>query len=145
MKKLSGIRYGQRVKQRAQNDIEKIIKLKRHLITKYKLEPKREWYLGFDELGHLDFIREWIDQQTAEEYQLRLRCPDLMFLHPKKGLVIIELDGAVHDRKVEKTSRRNEQYRNAGIKLIILNEQEIKFNKERLLDVLDWKMTKLGL
>ena len=34
---------------------------------------------------------------------------------------IAEIDGAVHDRKVEKTNKRNELFRSNGIKLIVVN------------------------
>jgi very-short-patch-repair endonuclease len=34
---------------------------------------------------------------------------------------IVEVDGAVHDRKVEKTLKRNELFRSNNIKLIVVN------------------------
>jgi very-short-patch-repair endonuclease len=34
---------------------------------------------------------------------------------------IVEIDGAVHDRKVEKTLKRNELFRSNNIKLIVVN------------------------
>jgi very-short-patch-repair endonuclease len=59
------------------------------------------------------------------------------------GIIIIELDGAVHDRKVQKTVERNVLFRGAGIKLIVLNIADIKEFGETLKDHLSQEMKKI--
>jgi very-short-patch-repair endonuclease len=60
--------------------------------------------------------------------------PDLTWID-KYGMWIVEVDGAVHDRKVEKTNQRNELFRSNNIKLIVVNLAELK---ELELDIYDY-------
>ena len=48
---------------------------------------------------------------------------------------IIEVDGAVHDRKIQKTLERNRLFRNNNIKLIVVNLADCK---ELELDIYDY-------
>ncbi|MFQ5786882.1 MAG: hypothetical protein ACE5H1_02795, partial [Thermodesulfobacteriota bacterium] len=97
------------------------------------------------ELGSLDFIKETVDYKMADKYRGRIRCPDLLFIHKDYGVFVIEVDGEIHDVKVEKTRERNAQYLLAGIKLIVLNLAEIQEDKMTITDYLmrsleKWKL-----
>ena len=59
------------------------------------------------------------------------------------GVIIVELDGAIHDRKVQKTIQRNELFRGAGIKLIVLNIADIKECQETIIGKLEFEMLEL--
>ena len=138
----SGIRYGIRYKQNFQNDIYLLIRLGKYLRQKYNMEFRREWYVGFDKTSGkaVKILREVrYDQMEG----LRWKNPDLLCLHPKTGLWIIEVDGKVHNVEVAKTNKRNEIYKNAGIKYIVLDLELIKFKKIKIEEELDWKMMKL--
>ena len=124
--KQSGINYGQRNKQRGQSDIETLVAVKRYLFKRYKIRwIKIEWYLLFDK--DVERLIRWTDSVSKEEAnEYIVKNPDIMFWYKTSGLVIIEVDGAVHDRKVAKTVERNRLYRDAHIKLIVINLADIK-------------------
>ena len=103
---------------------------------------EREWYVGFDrEHGHLCRISEQIGKRELERF--RWKNPDLMCVHRQHGIIIVELDGAVHDRKIQKTIERNELFRGAGIKLVVLNIADIKELGETVKERLECEMLKL--
>jgi hypothetical protein len=141
-KKQSGIAYGQKNLQRGANDTTILISLKTFLRQEFQLEFKREWYVGFDrEYGNLCRIAESIGK--AELQRFKWKNPDLLCVSNEFGIIIIELDGAVHDRKVQKTVERNVLFRGAGIKLIVLNIADIKEFGETLKDHLSQEMKKI--
>ncbi len=133
--KQSGINYG-KTKQLGQSDTELLIEIRQWLLQTYNINARREWYMGFSEMGSLDFVRENVDRQTAFKYRSRIRCPDLMFTHRQHGMFVIEVDGAIHDVKVEKTIERNSQYALAGIKLIVVNLADLRYYKMSIHDYL---------
>ena len=140
--KQSGIAYGQKNLQRGANDTSILISLKTFLRQEFQLEFKREWYVGFDrEYGNLCRIAESIGK--AELQRFKWKNPDLLCVSNEFGIIIIELDGAVHDRKVQKTVERNVLFRGAGIKLIVLNIADIKEFGETLKDHLSQEMKKI--
>lgn len=141
-KKQSGIAYGQKNLQRGANDTTILISLKTFLRQEFQLEFKREWYVGFDrEYGNLCRIAESIGK--AELQRFKWKNPDLLCVSNEFGIIIVELDGAVHDRKVQKTVERNVLFRGAGIKLIVLNIADIKEFGETLKDHLSQEMKKI--
>jgi very-short-patch-repair endonuclease len=75
--------------------------------------------------------------------KFRWKNPDLICVHNKFGIIVIEVDGAVHDRKVQKTLDRNELYISSGIKLIVLNIADIKFTNKTIFEVIDSEMTRV--
>lgn len=124
-KKLSGIAYGQKKLQKGANDTTILVALKRFIREEFNLEFKREWYVGFDkEYGNVCRISESVGKQELSRF--KWKNPDLMCVSNQFGVIIIELDGAVHDRKISKTIERNVLFRGAGIKLIVLNIADIK-------------------
>ena len=106
------------------------------------MDFKREWYVGFDrEYGNLYRISESVGKQELEKF--RWKNPDLLCIDRQYGVIIVELDGAIHDRKVQKTIERNELFRGAGIKLIVLNIADIKECQETIIGKLEFEMLEL--
>jgi len=141
-KKLSGIAYGQRVKQKGQSDLDQLVSIKRFLKQRFHMDFKREWYVGFEKkYGHVCKISETVGR--SESTRWRWKNPDLLCISKQYGLIIIELDGAIHDRKVGKTEERNKLYRGAGIKLIVINIADTKEMGETILERTEEEMMKL--
>ncbi len=131
--KQSGIRYGQK-KQQGQSDTEQLIAIKRHLKDKHKILAKREPYLLFKDerlLSVLDHVK-----RSQVDRSIEIKNPDLLWID-KYGMWIIEVDGAVHDRKVEKTRKRNELFISNHIKLIVVNLADIKELGLNIYDYID--------
>lgn len=141
-KKLSGIAYGQKNLQKGANDTSILISLKRFLRQEFLLEFKREWYVGFDkEHGNLCRIAESVGKTELQRF--KWKNPDLLCVSDQFGIIIVELDGAIHDRKVQKTVERNVLFRGAGIKLVVLNIADIKEFGETIQDHLAQEMKKI--
>lgn len=140
--KQSGISWGQRNKQRGQSDIETLVGIKRYLFKRYKIRwIKIEWYLLFDK--EQEKLHKWSESITKEEAKdYIVKNPDIMFWYKTCGLVIIEVDGAVHDRKVSKTVARNKLYRDAHIKLIVVNLADLKELDMTIENYLDKELTR---
>ena len=103
---------------------------------------KREWYVGFDkEYGYLCRISESVGRKELQRF--KWKNPDLICCDKQYGVIIVELDGAIHDRKVQKTVERNVLFRGAGIKLIVLNIADIKEFGETIQDHLAQEMKKI--
>ncbi len=140
--KQSGIAFGQRTKQKGQSDLEQLVRLKQFLKQRFHMDFKREWYVGFDrEYGNLYRISESVGKQELERF--KWKNPDLLCIDRQYGVIIVELDGAIHDRKVQKTIERNELFRGAGIKLIVLNIADIKESRKTIIEQLEIEMSKL--
>ena len=136
---LSGISYGQK-KQEGQTDTQQLIEIASYLRKKYKVRVEREPYLLFKSdilLRILTYVKK---QQLGENIQVKE--PDLLWID-KYGMWIIEVDGAVHDRKVIKTEKRNSLYLSNHIKLIVVNLAEIKFRKINIYTYIDKRITEL--
>ena len=71
-----------------------------------------------------------------------IKNPDLLIWYKTCGLVIIEVDGAVHDRKVAKTMERNRLYREANIKLIVINLADLKETNTTIEEYLDKELSR---
>ena len=120
--KQSGIAYGQK-KQYGQSDTAQLIAIASYLRKKYKTKVKREAYLIFNIDNKLIKIKEYVSK--ADLNDCSVKNPDLLWID-KYGMWIVEVDGAVHDRKVEKTLERNRLFRNNNIKLIVVNLADCK-------------------
>ena len=132
----SGIRYGQR-KQSGQSDTQQLIQIKSYLKKRWHLDFKREWYIGFEN-DKLITIVERVPKGT----QFKWKNPDLLYMG-KYGMIIIEVDGTVHDRKMLDTWKRNELYKSNGIKLVVLNLAEIKASGKTIYDKLDCDLDRM--
>ena len=143
MKKLSGIRYGQK-KQRGKSDEALLIKIQNYLRKRWHLNFKREWYIGFDkESNKLCCILEQVSKDISDSY--KWKNPDLLYIHKNLGLLVIEVDGSVHDRKIDKTLQRNRLYEKNGLKLSVISLSQLKHSGKTIEEEIDWKMMKLGL
>ena len=94
-------------------------------VTEYRVE--REWYIIFDNmtgkyLGYTETFSGNIKHHP--------RNPDLIIIDKKtKELkLVIEIDGAVHDKRLFSTQQRNEEYDDAGIQLLTISKLEIETN-----------------
>ena len=139
--KQSGIGFGQRNKQRGQSDAETLVAVKRYLYKKWKIRYiKIEWFLLFEKEN--EKLYKFSDHVTKEEVQKYIiKNPDIILWYKTCGMIIVEIDGAVHDRKVAKTVERNKLYRDAGLKLIVVNLADIKERKQSVEDYLDQELT----
>ena len=129
----SGIRYGQK-KQLGQSDTEQLVAIKRHLKEKHKIKASREPYLIFKN-DRLMSIQDHVKTSQMDK-SIEIKNPDLIWFD-KYGMWIIEVDGAVHDRKVEKTIKRNELFINNHIKLIVVNLADLKELGLNIYDYID--------
>ncbi len=133
----SGISYGQK-KQEGQTDTQQLIEIASYLRKKYKVKVEREPYLLF-KYGRLSKIIKYVKKKHLGE-NIEIKNPDLLWID-KYGMWIIEVDGAVHDRKVEKTEKRNNLYLSNHIKLIVVNLAEIKFLKVNIYTYIDKRIS----
>ncbi len=152
--KQSGINYGQK-KQEGASDTAQLIDIANYLKTRYKIDAKREWYIIFNrETEKIERILQSVkksdlgihekNQDGYEEYTETsfARNPDILWID-KYGLWVLELDGAVHDRLVAKTNKRNELYKYNHIKLIVVNIADLKELKLNIYDFIDQRIEKL--
>ena len=141
-KKLSGIAFGQRTKQKGQSDTAQLIKLRNFIKQRFDMDFKRNWYVGFDkEYGYVTRIVDKVTKKQRKQFEWRE--PDLLRVDRKYGLIIIELDGSVHDHKTERTEKRNKLFRGAGIKLIVINIANAKEIGKTIEKVCECEMMKL--
>ena len=93
--------------------------------TKYRVE--REWYILFDrETGKYAGFKETFENKQC--LYANPKNPDLILIDKKTGklVLIIEIDGGVHDKKFFDTEQRNEDYISAGLPLLVINKLEIE-------------------
>lgn len=134
-----GIAFGQRTKQKGQNDTDDLVELVKLIKDRFHMEFKREWYVGFDkDEGYLCRIAREVGYKESRRF--RWKNPDLLCVDKQFGIIIIELDGAVHDVKVEKTNERNKLFKDAGIKLIVLNIADIKYAEQTIWERCDFEL-----
>lgn len=124
-------------KREGQSDTEQLIQIASYLRKKYKVKVKREPYLIFDINDKLIQIQYYVSTQASPVF--KIKNPDLLWID-KYGMWIIEVDGAVHDRKVQKTQSRNELFISNSIKLIVVNLADLKELGLNIYDYIDSKI-----
>lgn len=143
--KQSGIRYGQK-KQEGQSDTKQLIDIQNYVRKKYKVNVKREWYIIFNiETEKIISIKDHVNKEDLWQDRKAIaiaKNPDLLWMD-KYGIWIIEVDGAIHDRKVTKTNERNELFINNYIKLIVVNLADLKELKLNLYAYIDQRIMEL--
>ena len=91
--------------------------------TNYRVE--REWYILFNKM-----TGEYVSYQETFNGNIKYkpRNPDLILIDKKtnKIVLIIEIDGGVHDKKFADTEERNEEYVMARLPLLTINKLEIE-------------------
>ena len=135
--KQSGIAYGMK-KIQGQTDTEQLIQIASYLRKKYKVKVKREPYLLFNADKELISILDNVKYSDVDR-SIEIKNPDLLWID-KYGMWIIEVDGAIHDRKVEKTRKRNELFINNHINLIVVNLADCKELGVNIYDYIDEKI-----
>ena len=102
--------------------------------TKYRVE--REWYILFNKM-----TGEYVSYQETFNGNIKYkpRNPDLILIDKKtnKIVLIIEIDGGVHDKKFADTEERNEEYVMARLPLLTINKLEIETT---IFDLVDKKV-----
>lgn len=102
--------------------------------TKYRVE--REWYILFNKM-----TGEYVSYQETFNGNIKYkpRNPDLILIDKKtnKIVLIIEIDGGVHDKKFADTEERNEEYIMARLPLLTINKLEIETT---IFDLVDKKV-----
>ena len=94
--------------------------------TDYRVE--REWYIVFDKRdGNTGSV---YCKNIPDKVRWDFRNPDILLIDKKtnKLILIIELDGAIHEIKMADTEKRNNQYEDAGLPFITLTPAEIETN-----------------
>lgn len=103
-------------------------------ITNYRVE--REWYILFNKM-----TGEYVSYQETFNGNIKYkpRNPDLILIDKKtnKIVLIIEIDGGVHDKKFADTEERNEEYVMARLPLLTINKLEIETT---IFDLVDKKV-----
>jgi hypothetical protein len=83
-----------------------------------------EWYVFFDRMTgeYVKYVKA-----VMENTKYKIRNPDLILFNKetKKLVMVIEIDGSVHDVHFLDTQNRNEEYFYAGIPLITVTKSEI--------------------
>ena len=102
--------------------------------TKYRVE--REWYILFNKM-----TGEYVSYQETFNGNIKYkpRNPDLILIdkNTNKIVLIIEIDGGVHDKKFADTEERNEEYVMARLPLLTINKLEIETT---IFDLVDKKV-----
>ena len=137
--KQSGIAYGQK-KQYGQSDTAQLIAIASYLRKKYKVAIKREAYLVFNIDNKLIKVKESVTK--ADLNDCTVKNPDLTWID-KYGMWIVEVDGAVYDRKIQKTLERNRLFRSNNIKLIVVNLADCKELGVDIYDYIDSEILRL--
>ena len=102
--------------------------------TDYRVE--REWYILFNKM-----TGEYMGYQETFNGNIKYkpRNPDLILIDKKtkKIVLIVEIDGGVHDKKFADTEQRNEEYFLSGLPLLTINKLEIETT---IFDLVDKKV-----
>jgi hypothetical protein len=128
--------------QKGQSDTSQLISIRRYINKRWHMNFRREWYVGFGKRdGQVRRIVESVTHSEVNDF--KWRNPDLLLIHRLRGLIVIEIDGSIHDKKTEATARRNRQYEQANVKLIVINLASVRHGSKTLEEEIDWKMMKL--
>lgn len=102
--------------------------------TNYRVE--REWYILFNKM-----TGEYVSYQETFNGNIKYkpRNPDLILIdkNTNKIVLIVEIDGGVHDKKFADTEERNEEYIMARLPLLTINKLEIETT---IFDLVDKKV-----
>lgn len=91
--------------------------------TDYRVE--REWHIIFDKMtGRYLMYRKTSDRNPHRHS----RNPDIIIIDKKtnKLLLVIEIDGGVHDTRFSDTEERNNEYEFANVPLLVISKLEIE-------------------
>ena len=114
------------IQSHAITDTEKIAGMERYINTRY---PKwtvypQAWLTFTKGEDEYQYCSRTLTQEEVEEYSTS--HPDLYIIKDNGSILIIELDGPIHDIKTEKTSKRNKRYELNRIPYIVISESDLK-------------------
>lgn len=127
-------------KQLGASDTSQLIEVASYIRKKYKVKVKREWYILFNDFGILGCLESL--KRREVDYSIIIKNPDLLWVD-KYGMWIVEIDGAVHDRKVKKTNERNKLFIKNHINLIVVNLADLKELNINIYDYIDDRILEL--
>lgn len=106
------------------NDDRELVELGQFLRDTTEFRVEREWYIVFNKMTG-DYIGFTSNSVANPAY--KIRNPDLILIDKKtkKLVLIIEVDGSVHDVHFADTEQRNEEYFMAGLPLLVINKLEV--------------------
>ena len=119
-------------------DDEELADIANFIRSVFKVKVKIEHFVLFNNDGSYDRIAAGIYDHNIQKF----RNPDLMIIKDKKLLFCVEIDGSIHDVKVDATDKRNEQYKKAGIDLIVVNKAELKLGNTSKFEYIETEVSK---
>lgn len=136
-------------------DGQKLAGLEKFIHSKYPfiavhVEPHMMFTKGEDELVSWETT---LTREQVEKYNTH--PPDMILEVGDEDILIFELDGPIHDKKTEKTDKRNKLYELNDIPYIVINETDLKFElglaksapltQDQINEAFAQKMTNLSL
>jgi len=115
------------ISQYPKTDVAKIAGLERFIHRKFPdcttmVEP----YLLFTK-GEDEYVGFRNELSYLEVRKYKVQHPDLL-LFLSVGMIILELDGPIHDKKTKKTMDRNDIYSVNNLKFRVVNESNLKYD-----------------
>ena len=109
------------------NDDVDLTEVGQFLRDTFKYRVEREWFIVFDKRKDHQFQNAVYCETIPNRAKWDFKNPDLILIDKKtnKLILVIEIDGSVHDKKFLETEQRNEKYFMAGIPLLVINKLEI--------------------
>ncbi len=106
------------------NDDEDLVELGDFLRDVMPYKVVREWYVIFEKM-----TGKYLGFQKTFNGNLKYipRNPDLILVDKKtnKIVLVIEIDGSIHEVHFAETEDRNKLYEDAGLPLLVVNTREI--------------------
>ena len=103
-----------------------------------QVKVKIELFAFFNEDGTFDRFSKKVMNGNTQRY----RHPDLTLFVNKKFLCCVEIDGRVHDVKIDDTDKRNKEYADAGVDLLVVNKAEVKLNNTNIFEFIEAELSK---
>jgi len=115
------------IRSHPKTDRQKLVGLRKFLRLEFPwCVIELEHYMMFTK-GEDKFVG-WADSLTEEEVKTyTTHPPDAVIMFPDSELIILELDGPIHDIKVEKTNKRNKRCDLNDLMYVVVNERDLKF------------------
>jgi hypothetical protein len=124
------------------NDDRELVELGQFIRATTEFRVEREWYIVFNKMTG-EYVGFTSNALANPIY--KIRNPDLILIdkNTSKIVLIIEVDGSVHDVHFADTEQRNEEYFMAGLPLLVINKLEVDTT---LIDFVNKKLRKrLGI
>ena len=128
------------IRSHPKTDREKLAGLERFIHKEYPdLTVLLEWYLLFVK-GEDKFENLYAEITKEMTQTFTISNPDLVLVTTDE-MVVVELDGGIHDVKTEKTNSRNKRYELNHIPYIVINEADLKFRLRKDILPESWNLS----